>query len=356
MLNVYQINQILKGLAVGLALLVSNAALAQMSGTMMVVKGEVTVISAKDKKESKAKVGTKVFEGDGIVTGADSRAKIVMADKNTINVTPDSKLIFERYENDPTSGKKNVILNVMYGKMRADVKQKYNDDDSKFRVKTPSAVAGVRGTDFLTSYNSQTKASQVVTFEGAVDVGAPGPGGQLLNPVRVNPGEFTQAMAGQPPAPPAALPAQELSAMNTESNVTPSSPGEAQPEAQPRQPADAKKEEPAKQEPAKQEPTKPQAAATSPSAQGQGPAQRMPANAPSASAMAPRASDLPQSGSSAQNMMPQPIAANIELPQGAQPLPGNLTQIQQTLQNVQDTVQNLGSAEVLIRLRLPQDR
>ena len=74
----------------------SNIALAQVSGTFMVVKGDVQVQGA-DGKTEKAKVGKKIFPKDTIVAGADSRAKVVMSDKNVINVSPDTKIVLEKY-------------------------------------------------------------------------------------------------------------------------------------------------------------------------------------------------------------------------------------------------------------------
>lgn len=205
-----------------LPLILSSPALAQgVHGVFTVVKGDVQVESGKDKKVQKARVGAKVFATDTITSGKDSRAKIEMSDKNIINISPDSKLMIEKYEN--AGGKKEVLLNVLQGKIRPSVTQKYDGESEKFHVKTPSAVAGVRGTDFLVSYNPGTRASQVVTFEGKVDVGAKlDGGGNIANPVSVLPGQFTTSSATQPPAEPAPMPQEQLKQMNRESNSEPS--------------------------------------------------------------------------------------------------------------------------------------
>jgi hypothetical protein len=195
----------------------SSAQAQDVSGVMMVVKGDIKVTS-KDGKTESGKVGKKVTAGDTVAAGADARAKIVMADKNVINISPDSKIVIEKYENDGKD-KKNVELNVVYGKVRASVEQKYDGEKSKFNVKTPSAVAGVRGTDFMTSYNPSNKVSQVITFTGTVAFGQPGPGGSIQNPVFVQPGQMTQAGAGSAPEAPKALPKEELNKANGESSA-----------------------------------------------------------------------------------------------------------------------------------------
>ncbi len=194
-----------------------------VQGVMMVVKGDIKVTGADGKIEA-GKVGKKVSAGDTILAGADSRAKIVMADKNVINVSPDSKIVIEKYENDGKD-KKNVELNVVYGKVRASVEQKYDGDKSKFNIKTPSAVAGVRGTDFLMGYNQGTKTAQVITFSGSVAVGQPGPGGTIKNPVFVQAGQMTSAGAGKTPETPKSVPKEDLNKMNNETKADTASNG-----------------------------------------------------------------------------------------------------------------------------------
>ena len=219
----------------------SSAFAADVHGIFMVVKGDVKITSG-GKVES-AKVGKKVFPGDSIEAAADSRAKVVMSDKNVLNVSPDSKIVIEKYENDGKD-KKNVELNVLYGKVRASVEQKYDGEKSKFNIKTPSAVAGVRGTDFITGYNPNTKVSQVITFSGVVAVGTPGPNGSISNAVFVRPGQMTSAGAGQAPEAPKSVPTEELKTMNTES-VSAVEPKAEAPAAQVS--AEPKAEEPAKE-------------------------------------------------------------------------------------------------------------
>lgn len=241
-----------------LCALVARPSMAQdVSGVMMVVKGEITVTSSKDKKTENAKVGRKVFPGDTITAGKDARAKIVMSDKNILNISPESKVTIEKYTNDPKSDSRNVELKVEYGKVRASVEQKYDGEKSKFNIKTPTAVAGVRGTDFITGFNRQTKTTSIVTFSGTVAVGTPGPQGQIMNPVFVQPGQATEVGAGKAPEAPKPMPKDELNNMNQDSNADvakgPEAPSQERAPAaeEPKQEAQEPKQE-AKQE-AKQE-------------------------------------------------------------------------------------------------------
>lgn len=190
-----------------------------VNGVLRVVKGNVQIKSAKTGQTTRARIGAKVFPKDIIITAKDSRAKIVMVDNNEINVSPDSQIEIQNYEYDPAAGKKDVLLNVIYGKVRSKVEQKYDGKTSKFQIKTPSAVAGVRGTDFLTSFNQSNGQSQVVTFEGAVQFGAPGPGGAIVDPVMVTPGTMASIALGQTATPPVPMPKEQLAKMDAETKA-----------------------------------------------------------------------------------------------------------------------------------------
>jgi hypothetical protein len=201
-------------------------------GILRVVKGDVKIKADSRGETVKARLGEKVYPKDVIITAADSRAKIVMVDNNEINVSPDSQIEIQNYEYDPSQGKKNVLLNVIYGKVRSKVEQKYDGKTSQFQIKTPSAVAGVRGTDFITSYNSSTHSSSVITFRGKVEFGLPGPNGTIRNSVFVTPGRSASNFGAKPPSPPTAVPTSELAQMDHE---TKNDPGTAV--SEPRSPA-----------------------------------------------------------------------------------------------------------------------
>ncbi len=217
-------------------------------GILRVVKGDVQIKAAKDGSVTKARMGAKILPKDTIITGKDARAKIVMTDNNEINVSPDSQLVLQSYVYEPEKGKKDVLLNVIYGKVRSKVEQKYDGQQTKFQVKTPSAVAGVRGTDFMTSFNSLNGTSQVVTFEGEVTFGKPGPNNTILGEVKVQPGQMSIIAAGQPPQAPTAVPKTQLTQMDSDTSAEDRTPAGQKAPA-----AEEKKNEPKKEEGAKSE-------------------------------------------------------------------------------------------------------
>lgn len=183
-------------------------------GVFKVVKGDVTFKKSGKPSYKKARKNKKVCQGDTVKTADSGRTKIVMADKNEINVSPNTEMIIESYK----SGKQ-AVLNVLNGKVRSDVKNKYKDNkQSHYRVKTKSAVAGVRGTEFLASYDAVSNQSRIVTFEGQVAVGQMN-GEKFIPQVVVRPGQFTSNRPGTAPHAARDLPPAELAKMDRDSNI-----------------------------------------------------------------------------------------------------------------------------------------
>ena len=216
-------------------------------GTFEVSKGDVKIIAGGAVQPATgaavaAAVGSKICAGETVIAGESARAKIKMEDGNELNISPNSKITIETYQYDAASNKKKVMLNVLRGKVRATTKEEnmYNDkakdgQANTFQIRTKSAVAGVRGTDFLTGFDVKTQKMEVVTFRGKVEVGQLGSGGKIVNSVFVAVGQKTEVVGGAAPSIPKAIPAGELMKQNNDSkNETPSAnaqPAAAQPTA-----------------------------------------------------------------------------------------------------------------------------
>ena len=210
----------------------SNSAKAEkMYGVFMVSKGSVKIQTTAG-EAADAKVGSKVYEGDSVATGKDSRAKIVMSDRNVLNLSPDTQLKISKYQNDAASGTKNVEVNLSGGKVRTNVEQTYDGDKSKFLIKTPTAVAGVRGTQFLTGFNRTTQITSIVTFKGSVSLASMNKMGQIVGtPVLVKKGETTNAAPNALPEAPKALPKEEMKKLDKESVASSTPPSATTPDA-----------------------------------------------------------------------------------------------------------------------------
>ena len=126
---------------------VSAAALAADAGEIKVVRGAAHIERGSERLA--AKVGMPIQEADRVVTGIDGTVGITFADNSLLSVGPSSSFAIDRYVFDSTThaGKFDSTLSkgslaVVSGKM---VKQ----SPEAMHVRTPSAVMGVRGTDFV---------------------------------------------------------------------------------------------------------------------------------------------------------------------------------------------------------------
>jgi len=112
-----------------------------------VAKGSVYV--ERSGQRLPARVGTHLQATDTVVTGADGSAGIAFVDNSLLSVGPNSVLAIERYAFNSTTHEgafestlRRGTLSVVSGKIA-----KQSPDAMK--VKTPSSILGVRGTEFL---------------------------------------------------------------------------------------------------------------------------------------------------------------------------------------------------------------
>ena len=120
---------------------------AQEAGHVKVSRGTVQIERAGQKVP--ATVGVPVQTGDVLTTGADGSVGITFLDNSLLSAGPNSVLAIDRFAFDTTthqgafeSSLKKGTLAVVSGKLA-----KQSPDAMK--VKTPAAVLGVRGTEFL---------------------------------------------------------------------------------------------------------------------------------------------------------------------------------------------------------------
>ena len=189
-------------------------------GTFILVKGKVVVLDDKDNLTA-AKVDSKVSIGATIITDADSRAKIVIFEnRNVINILPNTKLKIVKISN--TAQDKNINLNLIQGRVRSNVGDKFDNKSSKFEIRTPTAVAGVRGTQFITSYTPETKSTEIITIHGSVIVKSfisSNIDEKDLPEVVVSKREKSDVNEGSAPSEPTKVPKREFEAIERETNI-----------------------------------------------------------------------------------------------------------------------------------------
>ncbi len=140
-------------------------------GTVRVIKGSVNIVNADGKSVVLGKEGT-VRETDTLVASADSAALVEFDGGNKMHVHADTEVKVKEYKDQKDSGARKALLQLIKGKIRSQVEQKYNGKTSFFKVETKGAVAGVRGTDFVIEHTlgAQTE-TRIEAIEGKVNFG-----------------------------------------------------------------------------------------------------------------------------------------------------------------------------------------
>jgi hypothetical protein len=108
-------------------------------------------------KRIPASVGMPIQQADTLVTGADGAVGVTFTDNSLLSTGPNSVLVVDRYNFDSTThagrfdaSLKKGTLAVVSGKM---VKQ----SPDAMKVRTPAAIMGVRGTEFIVQVDEPAK-------------------------------------------------------------------------------------------------------------------------------------------------------------------------------------------------------
>jgi len=138
-----------RGLPLVLLAACAAAGAADDVGQIKVARGQVSV--DRGGQSLPAQVGMALAAADVLKTGADGSVGITMRDNSLLSAGPNSVLSLDRFDFDPTtyqgrfeSGLQRGTLAVVSGRIARQSPQ-------AMTVRTPSAVLGVRGTDFVVS-------------------------------------------------------------------------------------------------------------------------------------------------------------------------------------------------------------
>ncbi|MDH5537011.1 MAG: FecR domain-containing protein [Betaproteobacteria bacterium] len=138
-----------------LVLAATGFARAEDVGQIKVAKGTVHV--ERDGARLPAAVGMGIRQFDVLITGVDGSAGVTFSDNSLLSTGPNSVLVVDKYKFNTTThagefdaSLKKGTLAVVSGKM---VKQ----SPGAMRVRTPAAIMGVRGTDFVVQVDEPAK-------------------------------------------------------------------------------------------------------------------------------------------------------------------------------------------------------
>lgn len=120
-----------------------------LAGAVEQVKGNAFLNASGNKKA--IKVASKVHQGDEITTEADAEVLLRLTDGTVLAVRPNSQMKLSQYtfSVDDKAGKDdNFLVDLVKGGMRTLSGKIGKRKPAQFKVNTPTATIGIRGTDF----------------------------------------------------------------------------------------------------------------------------------------------------------------------------------------------------------------
>jgi hypothetical protein len=120
---------------------------APRGGILKTVQGDVVLVHGDTRRPARA--GDSINATDRIVTSGNSATAVTLRDGTALVVGPNSSVGLTRFEYEPSTQKGNLLVDVLQGSIRmvSGLIGKLNPEQVK--VKTPTVVVGVRGTDFI---------------------------------------------------------------------------------------------------------------------------------------------------------------------------------------------------------------
>lgn len=145
------------------------------AGLVQFATGEVSLRRG-DATSSVAK-GAEVDTGDVLLTGSAGRAQIRFTDGGLVALYPDSQFTVTRYSDSGDVAQDGFAVTLLRGGMRAITGLIGKRNPGSYKVTTPTAVVGIRGSAFLVGFNAQgqlTVAGEQDEIEVCTEAGCVG--------------------------------------------------------------------------------------------------------------------------------------------------------------------------------------
>ena len=166
------------------ALLLAGPALAEPVGFLAEAEGTVELKSGGATSFAAAAQDSDVSIGDTIRTGRNSGAKLVLVDDTIITIDEETELVIDEYVVGPAAATEPSKLDLLAGHMRTRVGEAFGGP-TRLQVHTPTAVIGVKGTEFYvwTILEPLTTYTCVISGIVTVESNEPDLGGTYEPPV-----------------------------------------------------------------------------------------------------------------------------------------------------------------------------
>ena len=139
---------------------------AEPVGAVVAWTGDVSILRENEAKKTQVKAMEPLYASDTVLTGVNSRAKILMKDDSIISLGQNSSAKVKGYAYEIKNDLRSAVFRVISGNARVVVGSFFRGKGSFFRIETRTAVVGVKGTDFIVASNG--KGTEIITVGGEV--------------------------------------------------------------------------------------------------------------------------------------------------------------------------------------------
>jgi gas vesicle protein len=182
-------------------------------GKVARVSGTVVIVHLNETSGYHVLQDMNVYRGDAILTGRSASVVIRLNDGSQISQGASSRIQLNQMMYSPKKHTRNAFIHMTSGKARFSVQKLKSYKNKRFRVKTVSALIGVRGSDFMIEV--QPELTQVAAFENT-ELALIGLDMPDLPPVILHSNEKSRIALGESPSSPVPLPIEEMDGLKNE--------------------------------------------------------------------------------------------------------------------------------------------
>lgn len=182
-------------------------------GKVTRVSGKVIIVHLNETSGYQAFQNMNVYRGDTIFTGINANVIICLNDGSQISQGAVAQIQLNQIVYTPKNRRRDAFIHMSSGKARFSVQKLKNYKNSRFRIKTVSALIGVRGSDFVIQVKPEL--TEVAAFENT-ELALIGLDMPDLSPVILHPFEKSDILLGKPPTSPSPLSIEEMDGLKNE--------------------------------------------------------------------------------------------------------------------------------------------
>jgi hypothetical protein len=173
-------------------------------GSITAIEGEVWLAHRGDQASYPAMLGDSIYLYDHVQTEKESRVQILFEDESLLNLAENTYIQITEHVYSPEENRRSSFFRLVMGKVRAIV-GRYFGGGSTYKVSTPTAIIGVRGTHFIIDA-SLSDETAVVCVDTDRDLVVRNVKDEVPGEVVLKGGLMTKVLDGQPPTAPTPAP------------------------------------------------------------------------------------------------------------------------------------------------------